>query len=95
MQPPMYQHIIGDKRASLYQAKRRRNGFCSTPGRPETRAVRRLVSRAKPGKRSNLDADAVSVRIDVGFGHAQPQRAHAAEGGQALEDRFRQRFLRL
>jgi len=36
---PMYQNIIGDKRASLSPAQRRRNGFCSTGGKPETAVV--------------------------------------------------------
>ena len=75
--PPMFQDNIGGRRASLYPPQRPRNGFCSTGGRPETAIVDAAVSslRPKSGKRSDFDADAVRVRIDVRLRQPHPQRA--------------------
>jgi hypothetical protein len=97
MGSPMYQHIIGDKRASLSPAQRSRNGFCSTAGRRETQTHHEPSSIVRPSARkgSDFNADTMSVGIDVGLGGPYPQVLDAAEGGDPFEDRVRQRFLEI
>ena len=77
----MYQHIIGNKRASLSPAQRPRNGFCSTSGRRETRASHGWSSSRGPGpgKGSDFDPDSSCVRIHVGLRRPHPQMLDSAE----------------
>src|SRR5206468_9836932 len=97
MGSPMYQNIIGDKRASLYPAQRSRNGFCSTTGRRETRNSEQSSSIGRPSSRkgSYFNADPLRVRVDVGLGRPHPQILHAPECGDPLENGMRQRFLEI
>ena len=94
---PMYQDIIGSKRASLYPAQRPRNGFCSTSGRPETTVDKggRSTIRPESGKGCDFNTDAMRVRIYVWLGQTDPERADSPEGGDALEDRMRKRLLEI
>src|SRR4051794_36379173 len=95
--PPMYQHIIGDKRASLSPAQRPRNGFCSTAGRRETRTDSLAPSVVRPSARkgSDFNAHAMGVRIDVRLGRAQAQILYTMKRSNALEDGVRQRLLKI
>src|SRR5438445_11646167 len=93
----MYQHIIGDKRASLSPAQRPRNAFCSTPGRRETRTNGSEPAVVGPSarKRRDFNAHAMGVRIDVRLGRAQAQILHTMKRSDALEDGVRQRLLEI
>src|SRR5881275_502781 len=93
----MYQHIIGDKRAFLSPAQRPRNAFCSTAGRRETRTNRSAPSVLWPSsrKRSDFNTHAMRIRIDVRLGRPQTQILHTMERRDALEDRVRQRLLKI
>src|SRR5438093_3449711 len=97
MGSPMYQHIIGDKRASLSPAQRSRNGFCSTAGRRETptREHSSLIAGPSTRKRSDFNPDAMRVRVDVGLGGAHTQLLHTAKSGDPLKDGMRERLLQI
>src|SRR6266550_4244683 len=86
-----------NKRASLSPTQRPRNEFCSTPGRRATRTTRRtpLAFGPRPGKGSDFDSDAVRLGIDVRLRRADPHRFDPAEGGDPIEDRVRQGFLKV
>src|SRR5437870_12847457 len=97
MGSPMYQHIIGDKRASLSPAQRSRNGFWSTAGRRETVNFDELSSIVGPStrKRSDFNSNAMCIGIDVRLGRSHPDVADAMEGCDPFEDRVRQRLLQI
>src|SRR3954451_24866666 len=93
----MYQHIIGDKRASLSPAQRPCNAFCSTAGRRETRRDGLAPSVVRPSARkgSDFNAHPLGVRIDIRLGRPQAQILYTVKRRDALEDGVRQRLLKI
>src|SRR5689334_2775291 len=92
----MYQHIIGNKRASVYLPQRSRNAFCSRGGRLKPlRAAAFSVPRPNTIKRSNFNANTGGIRVNVRFRHSHPDVPHTVKRSDASEDDVRESLLQI
>ena len=87
----MYQHIIGDKRASLSPAQRPCNGFCSTAAKRCRNC--RLAAKLREKKRFRRRRRARRDRRRAWT--SRRAAPHPAQSGDPLEDRMRERLLEI